>query len=151
MKTLCFIFGLGIILTPSFVLAQGMINFSDAKTPSGMMQYIEDKSLGADLHEEAEGLMEKMMTGKLTETEASRLVEIMNQYPAPMGMMLNRLNGKDDYQKFSGQNNWGMPHMGNYNGGYSDFWSWTAGLMHLVWLLISILALVWLWQRVAKK
>ncbi|TSC81768.1 MAG: hypothetical protein G01um101420_873 [Parcubacteria group bacterium Gr01-1014_20] len=137
---------LGILVMPPFASAQGMMNFSDAQTPSNMMQYLGEKTLGPEIYAETQDLMAKMMTGKLTEEEASRMIEIMNQYPGPMGMMMGGYN-QQDYRS----QNWGMPHMGYWADSNYSPWSWVSGLMHLVWLLISILALVWLWQKVTKK
>ena len=145
MKKVLFVLGLGAFIVPSILSAQGMMNFSDARTPYGMMQYLGEKSLGSEVYDEMQNLMVKMMAGKLTEEEANRMIEIMNQYPGPMGMMMGGY-----YPQSYGQN-WGMPHMDYWGGGSSNLWPWAGSLMYVVWLLISVLALVWLWQKVSGK
>lgn len=157
MKKLIFVLGLGIIVAPAFVSAQGIVNFSEAKTPYGMMQYLENKALGQESYNEATDLMGKMMAGKLTETEADKLADLMNKHPGPMGMMTGQYGALGGYgmmagsRNYSDWNNFGMRHMGYWGGEDSGAWSWVGGLLSVVWLLISILALVWLWQKVTKK
>jgi hypothetical protein len=56
-----------------------------------IMRYIEDAALGEEVHEEMEELMTKMMAGSLNETEAKRIIELMNEHPGPHGMMMNRM------------------------------------------------------------
>lgn len=57
----------------------------------GMMGQIERQSLPNATREEMESLMEKMVAGTLTGTESARLVEIMNDYPGPCGMMASQM------------------------------------------------------------
>lgn len=159
MKKILFVLSLGVFISPAFALAHGMMNFSNTETPYQMMQYLGEKTLGSEIYAEAEELMVKMMTGDLTEAEADRMVEIMNQYPGPMGMMMGSsfgmMNGygiKGGYypQDNYGENPW-IPHMGYWGGNSFGIRSWIDSLMHIIWLLISILVLVWLWQKVAGK
>ncbi|MEX1063716.1 MAG: hypothetical protein WED06_00055, partial [Candidatus Paceibacterota bacterium] len=82
-----------VLLSPVFVSAHGMVDgFDEVTTGPGMMRYIEDTALGEELHEEMEDLMVKMISGQLTESEAGRVVTLMNQYPGPHALMMNRLN-----------------------------------------------------------
>lgn len=45
--------------------------------------------------------------------------------------------------------------MGNYEGGVGggmmQSFGWFAGLTWIVWLIVGILAAVWLWQQITKK
>ena len=50
--------------------------------------------------------------------------------------------------------------MGGFNsmmsfGGMTGFggglWSWVVSLASLVWLVVGVLAAVWLWKQIAKK
>lgn len=123
--------------------AHGMtsVNFSDVQDGIGMMRYLEDQSLGSELHEQMEGLMTKMIAGTLTEAEADQFVGLMNQYPGPTGMMMNRLGG------FGG---WGMMG-GGYRTSWAGFWFWFMSLGALIWLGVGALLLVWLWKQISKK
>jgi len=136
---------LSLIIFPLVVGAHsgfGM-NFSDIQDGVGMMRYLEDRSLGGELHEQMEGLMNKMIAGTLTEAEADQLVGLMNQYPGPSGIMMNRLGG------FGG---WGMMSWGgSYRAGWSGFWFWLMALGGLIWLGAGALLLVWLWKQINKK
>jgi Flp pilus assembly protein TadB len=148
-----YIFVLSFLALPAFVLAHGMMDFDSSATGPEMMRYMEDRALASDeLHEEMENLMVKMMTGKLTETEANRMVELMNQYPGPMGMMMGRLG--------MGQGMWGrnwpqnMMSMMNWGSGFNFFtgaWVWLVFLSVIVWLIVGILAAVWLWKKIQEK
>ncbi len=113
----------------------------------GMMQTIEERSMNATVHEEMEGLMVGMMEGDLTPAEQERLVELMNQYPAGYSTMMNRMLYSE-----SGA----YPHMLD-----GDFWAgmpwWMAAMMGivvlggivfgLVWLVVGILAIIWLLRQ----
>jgi len=93
------------------------------------------------------------MAGKLTKDEVSRMIGIMNQYPGPMGMMMGgfgMMSGCSPQNYYN--QNWRMSHMGyGWGNGNSIFGVWVSGLTHIVWLLISILALVWFWQRIVER
>ncbi|PIR57767.1 MAG: hypothetical protein COU71_02335 [Parcubacteria group bacterium CG10_big_fil_rev_8_21_14_0_10_38_31] len=36
-------------------------------------------------------------------------------------------------------------------GGVGGMWFWAGGLIHLIWLTVGILAIVWLWKQISKK
>ena len=84
--------------------------------------------------------MTRMMAGTLTEEETERVVELMNRYPGPNALMMNRLGGTG----------WHM--------GVSTPW-WSLGawlfpflffLNALVWLGVGVLVLAWLWRQVTR-
>ena len=58
----------------------GMMNGSGY----GMMQTVEERSMNATVHDEMEGLMEKMIAGNMTPTEQDRLVQLMNRQEKDM-------------------------------------------------------------------
>lgn len=128
-----------VLLYPLSLLAHGM-ETQDTGTGFGMMRYIEDQALGDETHEEMEELMEKMMEGELSQTEASRLVTLMGEYPGPYSTMMGRMMGMR-----IGASPWGMMTTGG------SFLVWIVMLLYLVWLLVGILAIVWLWQNITKK
>jgi hypothetical protein len=125
---------------PLFAGAHGTEgDFGDIQTGAGMMQYIEDKALGEELHEEMEELMVKVMAGTLTEEESGRLAELMDQYPGPMGMMMDRMMGM------------GTTGFGTGMVGVGSFWVWIVGLTTAVWLVVGVLAVMWLWKQIRKQ
>ena len=142
-----FIFVLSLAaLAPGVSLAHGtMMDFGSLQTGPAMMEYVEDQALQNDeLHEEMEDLMVKMMTGELSEQEANRMVALMDEYPGPMNMMMNRMN-------ITG-GNWSM--MQRFHSGVSGggaFFLWFIPLLWIVWLVVGILAIVWLWKQIQKK
>lgn len=104
----------------------------------GMMQQVEDRALGDELHEEMESLMTKMMSGELSQGETDRMVELMNQYPGPGSMMMGRIMNMGMFGSgFNGGTNSSM--MGY---GFSGFGG--GIVMILFWILatIGIVALV---------
>lgn len=138
------------LAVPGVSLAHGMMgDFDSLQTSPQMMEYVEDQALENDeLHEEMEGLMEKMMEGNLSETEASRLAQLMDEYPGPMGMMMGRMNMMQN----TWGGNWGMM-QGFHNGasGIGLFLLWFIPLLWIVWLVVGILAIVWLWKQIQKN
>jgi putative membrane protein len=67
---------------------------SDSQTPGFMMmQQVEDHALGNELHGEMETLMSSMIAGELSEEEIARMAELMNEYPGPGAMMMERMLG----------------------------------------------------------
>ncbi len=46
---------------------------------------------------------------------------------------------------------WGMMGLGMDGVGMYGFMGWSMFLLSLVWLIVGILAIVWLWQRIDKK
>ena len=141
MKFLYFI--VVILGLPLFAGAHGMMNFNEIQSGNGMMQYVEEQAVGSELHEEMESLMIKTLSGSLSEEEAGRMVELMNQYPGAGSMMMNRMVGT------SSGLGWGM--MGWGVNAFWNFWSVLTVLMYTVWLTVGILAVVWLWRNIAKK
>lgn len=105
-----------------------------------MMRTIEDRAVGDELHEEMENLMVKMMSGNMTETEMGRMVTLMETYPGVHGMMMGR---------FTGSNLTGIP-FGGMMGFSGSFWAWTMMLGAVVWLIVGILAVVWLLRKLMK-
>lgn len=138
-------------LIPFMVSAHmGPMNWSDVEEgdQTGMMQYIEDKALGTELHEKMEALMEKMMEGTLTEEEANELAGLAKEFPGPYGMMMGRFDGDG----FGGKDFYGM-HRGMWGGSMYGH-SWVSGfswLTEIVWLIVGVLAIAWLWRRVFPK
>lgn len=155
MKTYIFTSGFLALALPVFVLAHGSImDFDSSFTGPEMMRYIEDRALPSDqLHEEVENLMVKMMAGSLTETEANRMVEIMNQYPGPMGMMMGRLGMMEGGWggSFGGKNNNSMMNWGYGFNVLAGAWLWLIFLSLIVWLIVGILAAIWLWKKIQEK
>jgi len=147
------IFILGFMALPIFVSAHGMMDFNSSSAAPEMMRYIEDKALASnELHEEMEDLMAKMMQGKLTETEANRMVEIMNQYPGPMGMMMTRLGMNQNMRGGNLPQN--MMNMMNWGFGFSvwiSVWFWLVFLCVIIWLVVGVLAAIWLWKQIQNK
>ena len=47
-------------------------------------------------------------------------------------------------------NNWNMMPWGGMMG-TGGFWFWIIPLGSLVWLIVGILAAVWLWKQITKK
>ncbi|MDP2641597.1 MAG: hypothetical protein Q8P39_03690 [Candidatus Yanofskybacteria bacterium] len=134
------------ILVPSLGSAHGISSFEEARTGSGMMRYIEDASIQSDeLHEEMENLMVNMIAGELTQEEADRLVQLMEQYPAPMSIMMNRFGSSQTGE-------WGM--MNGFGWGMMDgigtFLAWLFTLTWIVWLAVGVLAVVWLWKQIRR-
>lgn len=142
MRILFSLFIAAMIAFPIGSFAHGeMMEFQDVHGGTEMMQYVEGQALGPELHDEMEGLMVKMMAGKLSEAEAGRMAELMNQYPGPQAMMMSRMMGAGSV--------WGM--MPWTWGSGTSGWSWVLILLYLVWLVVGALAVVWLWQNISKK
>ena len=130
-----------------------MMDFGSGGVARGfqMMESIEDQALGSELHEEMENLMEKMMLGSLTNEEVNRMIELMQQYPMPANMMMNRMMGTNMMAAMANGNlmdGWGMMSGFNMMG---NGWFWLAALSFLVWLAVGVLAIIWLIQRIGKK
>jgi len=109
-----------------------------------MMRIVEEQSMNATVHEEMEGLMEKMVEGNMTSAEQDRLVELMHEYPAGYSTMMNRMLYEE-----SGV----YPHMtgGDYWAGMPWWMTATMGVVMLGgvifglgWLIVGILAIAWL-------
>jgi len=132
-------FAIAVILAVPFVAqAHGMMNFNQVNGGLEMMSYVEEQSMGPELHEEMESLMTKMMAGDMSEEEAGRMTELMNQYPGPSGMMMNRM--------MDAGSGWGMMPWSFGGFGAGAFW-----LLYLVWLVAGVLAVIWLYKNIVKK
>lgn len=121
----------------------------------GMMGQIERQALPNATHEEMESLMEKMVAGTLTGTESARLVELMNDYPGPYGMMASRMTSGQGYYgggypcgMMSGT--WGP---GAQNAGTGIPW-WIFGtlgalvaILVIIWIIVGVLLVI----RLARK
>ena len=147
MKQYIFILAI-VFLVPLSAGAHGsMMDFGSAQYD--MMQSIEGQALQNDqLHEEMEGLMDKMMSGNLTNEESGRLAQFMNQYPGPMSMMMNRvgmMNGN-----WSGSQNmmngWGLTGVTT-----GTFFVWLSIVTLMVWLIVGVLAIILIWKKMGKK
>lgn len=135
-----------LLFVPLLSLAHGeTTDFDSVHSGMGLMQYVEDKALGSELHEEMEDLMTKMMNETLNEDEANRLITLMNQHPGPYGMMMNRLTDSDLSGNFPAA---GFPMMMGYPG---SFYSWGFQVIGLIWLVAGIMLIAFLWKKIANK
>jgi len=135
---------IALLVVPSVT---GSVSASAINTDAGygMMRTIETRALGDELHEEMEDLMVKMMAGTMTEVEAQRMVELMDQYPGAQSMMMSRMMGMNGFGGF------GMMPFGGGNSFGSSTWVWVAGLTSFVWLAAGALVVVWLGKQIVKK
>ena len=103
------------------------------------MRLIEDEALGSDeLHERMETLMDRMMEGEeLSDAEIEEMVSYMHDYPGVHSMMMGR---------YVGGTSWGAPMHAWGSGTYG--WDWFGKVTAVVWLLVGILALIWLARKV---
>ncbi len=135
-----------LLLLPVVSLAHGggMMDLQDLQTGPEMMEYVEEGVLGDELHEEMEQLMVRMMSGKMTEDDGVRISEMMNKYPGPYGMMMNRLGWASSAGWGGG---WNM--MGSWNGmmGRGGLWFWILTLPWFIWTAAGILLVVWLFRK----
>jgi hypothetical protein len=142
----------------------GGYGYSMMNTRGGqMMEAVESGVMGETLHDEMEDLMAKMMTGNLSAAEQSRIIAIMDQYPAASDMMFVRMSGG------YGPGGYGMTGgYGGYSaGGYGPVYGMTGGtgmmdwgfmsagalffiLFFIVWLVAGILLILWLLQQLKK-
>lgn len=134
---------------PGYGTGYGMVN----STGYGMMQVVEEQSMNPSVHAEMEGLMGKMIAGTLTPTEQNQLVQLMNQYPAGYSTMLNRMTGYG-YGTGTGALGGGfwqdMPYYGTMLI-LMPIAMILGGLFVLVWLIVGILAILWLLGRIPKR
>jgi hypothetical protein len=104
-------------------------------SPAEMMEYIENRALGAELHEEMETLMEQMMDGSLSEAGTERMVELMQKNPGPHAMMMNRIDMIDEFDN-GGMRSGNYGHMFGITGNIMGWFLW---LIMIVWLVVGIL------------
>jgi len=137
-----FVLMFALFVTPLLADAHGADSFSESWGPGMMMRFIEDGAVGSDAHEEMEELMERMFAGDLTEAQAQRMTELMEQYPGAYGMMMNRLG--------SGGTFGGM----FYPAGHMGAWGWFGLLFFFawgIWIAVGLLVLLLLWRKLAEK
>lgn len=116
--------------------------------PYEMMRSVESSVVGEEVHEEMEGLMIKMMSGEMTEAEVDRMVELMEEYPGPQGMMMNRMMGGYGMGYGAG---YGMMGRHSWGGWGAGFWFFVIAVASVAWTLVGIFAAVWLWKQIVKK
>lgn len=132
MKNILFISFLALAMMPVAVNAHTGDTTTSQESGFMMMQQVEDQALGDDLHEEMEDLMIKMMSGDLSQMEADRMIELMDQYPGPGSMMMGRMMGSGMFG--SGFNSFNNNSMMGY--GFSGFGG--SFLMILFWALVIV-------------
>lgn len=139
MKNILFASLLAVVMSP-IALSAHMSNTSTSEEPGFMMMHqVEDQALGNDdLHEEMEGLMLKMMSGDLSQSETDRMVELMNQYPGPSSMMMNRMMRTGTLG--SGFKSFNNNSMMGY--GFSGFGGGVFMILFWVLVIVGIVALV---------
>ncbi len=138
-----FLWILLLCIVPAVASAQMPMMYPD-ETGHEMMQTIEERSMNATVHTEMEDLMEKMLEGNLTPSEQDRLVELMHDYPAGYSTMLDRMTGTGYYCAQSGEGSWhDMPYYG-WMTVMMPVAMILGGLFLLVWLIVGILAIIWL-------
>ncbi|MEN6342959.1 MAG: hypothetical protein ABFC89_10425 [Methanospirillum sp.] len=122
----------------------GMMNGTGDGAGYGMMQTVEERSMNASDHAEMQGLMEKMIAGTMTPAEQDRLVQLMNQYPAGYSTMLDRMMGYGTGTCGTAGGFWqGMPYYGTMLI-FMPVAMVLGGLFLLVWLIVGLLAILWL-------
>ncbi len=131
-----------------------------------MMESVEVNAMGQPMHDEMQGLVTKMMAGNIDSSDQARMIEIMNKYPGASNMMMTRMMGG------TGQGWSGYPGMMAAGGAYSragmmgDYGTGGAGMMNtgfmslgvilvvlffVVWLVVGILAIIWLIKQLQKE
>jgi len=138
MKKILIAFLFVLVLVPLSVSAHIEESSNTGNTGFMMMQQVENQALGSTLHEEMECLMEKMMSGNLSQEETNRMVDLMSQYPGPGSMMMGRIMGMETHESgFNSLNNNSMM-------GYGLGWLGGGIFMILFWVLViaGIVALV---------
>ncbi|MBI2454450.1 MAG: hypothetical protein HYV54_02690, partial [Parcubacteria group bacterium] len=118
-------------------------------TPQMMMQNLEYKALGADLQQEMQNLMTKMMSGNgnLNDEETNKMIGYMNQYPGPYNMMMGRMMAQNLGWGERRDNAWGMMNWANWSG-WGGWFGLFGFVLPLVWLGIGLLILIWLFKKV---
>lgn len=109
-----------------------------------MMQAVEERSMNATVHAEMQGLMEKMIAGDMTPAEQDRLVQLMTEYPAGYSTMLDRMTGSGTGTPGTDGGFWqGMPYYGMMLV-FMPIAMVLGGLFFLIWLIVGLLAILWL-------
>lgn len=111
------------------------------------METLEEEMMGAVRHERMEALMDKMLTGSLTGEEQQEMMSTMrdpNAGPGAISMMMRMTGG----QMMGGLGGWDES---SYSMGAAGFWIWVMYLTAVVWLIVGILAIIWLWQQIVSR
>jgi len=133
-------------LVPGTTQAHGAtMNLEGIADGPSTMLYLEEQALGSELHEEMEKLMESMLAGNLTQEQAVRMTELMNEYPGPHAVMMNRLGGLSSIN-----GGWGMMSFGP-GAGWGTAWAWLMLFGLVVWVVVGILTAVWLSKTISKR
>jgi len=141
-RTVCLILMTALLFTgvSAAVPSDGRVPTASGMGP-GMMGRAEERALDNATHEELEELMEKWMDGTITPAEEDRLLELMDERPGPSQMMFRRLD----------RETWGGPGMMGWDGGVSTgvllLMMGGIALLGLVWLLVGLLAILWLLRQ----
>ncbi len=139
------------MLVPPLVLAHGGNATGSTDSPAGMMRMMEDRAVDGETYREMEQLMRNMMAGELTKEESTRLTELMQEHPGVHATMMNRMTGGSAGGMMSGA---AMPMM--ETGSVQQMPSalmgllWMSGLLYLVWLIVGVLAIIWLWRQITR-
>ncbi len=148
---------LALVFSATGAMAHGPMSFSEAEGSGvGMMRFVEETAIAnPELHEEMEGLMQKMMEGTLTEEEAGKVAEYMKQYPGPQGMMIGRMMSGGGMGLRGGKTGGWGDMMGNWAGGaawwHGTWFLWVHVISFiLVWAFLA-LAIIALWKWLEKQ
>lgn len=123
-------------MSGSMMGARGMMSPGSAQ----MMESVEVNAMGGPMHDEMQGLVTKMMAGSISSKDQVRMVEIMNKYPGASNMMMTRMMGTGGVYSSAG-----MMDAGLMTGG-----SILIVLFFIVWLIVGILAIIWLIKQLQK-
>lgn len=137
--------------TVLFFLLSTLVLVPMAASGHGMMWSVEERVIGNATHSEMEELMERMMEGTLTPAEEDRLVDLMNRNPAGYSTMMGRML-QDRYGiKGTSCGSWqGMPFIGMT--GILMTGAMVLGLLlATVWLIVGLLAIIWLLRQVSAR
>jgi hypothetical protein len=125
-----------------------------------MMESVEVSAMGYPMHDEMQGLVTKMMTGGLSSTDQTRMVEIMNKYPGASNMMMTRMIGGNGqgWNVYPGMMGTGglysgagmMGGAGMMNTGFMSLGVVLVVLFFVVWLVVGILLIIWLVKHLQK-
>lgn len=139
MKQLSFVIAV-FVASAVVASAHGPAQFGDAEGGAGMMRYIEDQALQDDAtHDKMEALMNKMMAGTLSETEAGEVMQFMQGQPGAFGMMMNRL-GSEALMRKGAQSGFG----GMMGAGGMMSSGWMGNMAGLYWSYWITIVLLWI-------
>ncbi|OHA46375.1 MAG: hypothetical protein A3A80_03370 [Candidatus Terrybacteria bacterium RIFCSPLOWO2_01_FULL_44_24] len=114
------------------------------------MEQMEDQMMGDANHERMEELMDKLFAGTLSSEEQSEMTAMMQNQQTGAGAMLGMMGMMTSrMMQNAGIGNSSM--MGfNYP---MNVWggTWLYSLLLFVWLVVGILAAIWLFKQILKK